>query len=698
MPAAIKCNLRARRALTPVLGLCGSGCSGGARRRCPRWLLPPVLLLFLAAGPAYAEQNRNAAEPHIAEPDGTGARQAPPRIDPVSAFGGYDEDAAQEAADTLMHTSLDGASRRVVLGVLSTRPASDPVLIQAMRALSGTLDPVVVGAIIVVINDPEATALTVETGLGSLVRLTGRTDLENATAWRAWWTEYGSGLSTPELAELAGGWQTDRARRLAVAGGELRIQLAQVYRRLYVLSTPEQRTPLLLELLDAESAELRRLGFDLAERESISARALPVDVIDRALTALGDRSAMVRASATTLLYTVNPPEASPRVAELLASERDPDTAAGMLRIFARRPYEPSLPLILSRMMPADEPPVVVDSAVDAALRYHERFGIDSQAGPETVSHDGANLSARVHTIEVLTELAPDRITANGVTLLAALGGPEPIRELMFSQRLPVAQAAAASLENDDGSLDLKVRAAQRNPGLFEFAARAVMRHRPTAEGFTLVADLPATSAGIKSDRLLAFASALPVDHLLRVALAEAELSQRARYIERALTPGFFEQLSAEVALGEPFDGPRSRLVKLLIETRLNLKNPAGVLTLAERMPDELRGLAWARRQRVAALVWLNRLDDAREAGATLGPSAQAGAWLIGLGGASTLPHARSIVEAIRAEHAASFDEAQLRRFSELSQLVEGTAPTAPNTPVDRQSLDNQPDNQNEQDA
>jgi len=651
------------------------------------------------AGERGDEPDRGA---EVAPADGsaaeaTAAALAPSTASLLDAFTGYDDAAAAAAADVLSERDLGADARDALLRVVVQRPPSDPVLVQAMRALGATLHHEVLAALVDTVNHEDASAQSREVGVRTLTRLTGRDDLATPAGWRAWWRLEASQLGEAELRQRVGEWQTDRARRLTEAEAALAGRLANVYRRLYVLTPVDDRSQLLLELLGSPIHTLQELGYDLAEREALSSRPPSETVVNAALEGLDHEKAAVRSAAADFLYTVNAEGAAAEAARILSAERDPATVAGLLRILVRQPMRGAAPIILERLRPHSQPPLVVDAAVDAALEFDRAFGLELAAHPDRP--DDASLSARDYVEDALLVLRDNGISANGVTLLAQLAGPENVVGLLRSNRLPVAQAAARALDDSPQTLTTKIEAAAVNPGLFELVGRSLIRHRPTAEGYAQARALPASTAGLKESLLLDYAAALPPAELLVVAKEEAELTRRGRILERAVNEAVFAAISRadddevgpgaapaderdEAAERSGADGEASNeretdraaaleLVRMLTATRLNLKNPTGVVTLLERAPASVREQPWAKRALLTSFVWLNRLNEAEVLAASLEPGAAIDAYLQGLSGATSLPHAAEAAQRLRVSFADRLSDEQARTLAEIETLIRG---------------------------
>lgn len=512
--------------------------------------------------------------------------------------------------------------------------------------------------------------------VAALSSMTGRGDLD-AEGWRRWWSGVGSGLSTGEMMRLVARWHAARGRAALRESDALGERLTDVYRRLYVQSDPDGRGVLLVELMGDARVSLRLLGYDLAEREAVSGRAVSESVIDRALSGLGDSSARVRAAAAGVVFTSRAEGVSGRVLSALEDEADATAASAMLRVLVRRPIEGALEEIVSRAggagsVAGDDGAAIVDAAIEAALAYERAFGLP---GGDEAS------GARVRVLSVLSDRGEGELTPPGVRLLSELGERDAVLGLLGAGSLPVAQAAAGALRDDAGAVDAVVAAADDRAGLFDAAVEALMRHRPTASGYAAARGLAAPSAGDRERRLRSFAGVLPAEELLVASASEADLAERERLLSAGVTAALiadleaWDTLDAEDAGGAaPADAVSAMgVVRSLIETRVALGDAGGVARLVERMPAAVRSEVFVAGTYVGALVRLNRLDEAAQADDVLGGEA-ASWWLEGLRASVTMPHARGIVERVQAEFGGAMSA---REAALLAEIVSGLPAALP---------------------
>ena len=510
----------------------------------------------------------------------------------------------------------------------------------AVRAAVERLGPVVEGE-----PDPWLSSLEAMTGV----------ERRPARWWRRWWAERGHALDESSFAEILARSHIARAARAELARDRLASQLAEAYQRLYIATEPAGRPQLLAELMRAERESLRLLGYDLAEREAVSARPVGDRVIELALDGLADRSARVRTTAAELLFTVRAEQASARALGALASESDESAAAAMLRILVRQPVAEAREEIIKRLRDAsrDGGAAVTDAAIDAALAYQRTFGLDDPADRDAV-------------LDVLRSLDPAALPPAGVRLLSELEERGLVLELIDSPALPVAQAAAAALRDDPDALDRIVMAASDRPGLFDQAVSALAQHRLTAAGYRRASDLPAPSPTEREQRLTDFAARLAPSELLGLAESEPDLQARERILSAGVNADLLRALEEDRDVAEPTPG--TRLVEALVTTRYTLNQPAALVRVVERLPTRVRSREAISRPYLESLIRLNRLDDAARADDHLGAGAVS-AWLDGLRAAVGTPHAAAVAERIQSEFGGVMSAADAAALAEIESTL-----------------------------
>ncbi len=387
---------------------------------------------------------------------------------------------------------------------------------------------------------------------------------------------------------------------------QLEERLAEVYRRLYVRTAPEDRPALLVELMSSGEASLRRLGFDLANREALSARSLGNEVIDRAIRALDDPEPAIRLEAATLLAGLGAEGAGVAALDALRREQDPATAAAMLLVIAQHPVEGAAETVLARLESLG-PPEVLAASMEAMLALHGGVPLD-----DPVLRDRAAAAIR--------RTVPDRITGAGVQLLAALGAREEMLGLLSALRPAIARVAGDALVSDPAALDVLLAAARTRPALFDAACAAIRAHRRSAAGFGAIATLAGSPEARRSAEV-ELAGVLPIDVLEELAGSIGDPARREAVLAVLVRP------EAIAKLREPAEADRRiPLVARLARDRLALGRTAAALRCVQAVGDVLAdGDTRLDAERVLALVLLDREPEADRI--ALAPRRRIDVWL-----------------------------------------------------------------------
>lgn len=449
---------------------------------------------------------------------------------------------------------------------------------------------------------------------------------------------------------------TERERRTAIATAHARrseqleaelqranTRLLDVYRRLFGATPDEGRSTLLAELMRADQVNVRVLGIELATRTILNAKPVGPRVAEAAVLGLSHPDPSVRAASAALVDRLNLAEHAGPCADAFRIERDPQAASAMMRFLSRHP---STDVAAPALEWFCQGAPVIDASTELMLAL-VKGGMVSEPQARAVR-------------DQLHALTPAQITPPGVALLDQLGEHERIAPLLQAPDARVAAAAAAALSASPDQLALILDAALSRPDLFEPACRALIRHRPDASGFADADSLRAPNPQIKRDVLTEFANVLSPEALLEVARRTTDLPTRERYLRRAAAPEFLAP--------DPDDPTRRRLIAMLIQTRLELSDPAGALAVLESFPpsEDAAENADCLSDRVHCLVWLNRLDEAQSL--THEHLVPASAWIAGLESAMTLPHAPKVLQRIRTVYAGTLapDEAEHLDLLEVS--------------------------------
>lgn len=425
----------------------------------------------------------------------------------------------------------------------------------------------------------------------TLARQTGRDDLgEDPARWRSWWAE------AQWLTE--GDWRGRLVRALAARESRLRQQrqsiadrLVDAYRRLYLTTASTDRTPLLVSFLCDELPDVRRLGFELADRELLNARALAPEIAVAALDRLADPNPDLRALAAALVANLDPPGAREILRTTLRNETDPAAAAAMLRAASRRP-DIRLAEEAARWLGAPGPPGVaavtaISAVADAGLLSDPVIRSDALAVPRAT--------------------APESLTPADIRLLGLLGDASDrtvLRSLLASDAREVRLAAAEALADWRADLDAVIDVARADSDFYDIAAEGIRTLVPSAEGFRLLESLIAPTPERERIARSRMAAVLPPSELAAVASSIPDPAERLELIAQAAT----EATDATT---------RAPLRILVAEARLHLDDPTGALAAIE--PVNAAALPMALRQRagsakVRSLLLLGRVDDAAAAG------------------------------------------------------------------------------------
>lgn len=498
--------------------------------------------------------------------------------------------------------------------------------------------------------------------IAALESITGITSLgADLVRWNEWWST-ARWLPESEWRLQVLQAQTARAAMLREANRAAGEELSAVYRRLHAAIAEDARPALLVEMLSSRTTGVRRTAFDLVMVSLLNARPVPNEVAEAATARLTDPVASVRTEAARVVELLSRPEAGPALVAALSRETDPSAAAAMLRAMAKSPTDRGVDLAATWLVRTPESAAAAEQLLLAAMR----------AGlviPETSA-------ARVRT--ALAERPAGSLSPTAIALLLRLGERARVESLLTAEGDATAIAAAQALgENADG-VDAVVQAARSRPALFPAAIAALTRHRSTADGLAIAGALADRNVPEQQAAVRAMARSLPVSELRIALAAERDAAQRDALLAAvADSPGFLTE--------GPDTTERVDLALALVEARLQRGSAADALALLERFPAGWSGprvLAL----RIAALVALNRLDDAGTLTDTApygGPviaSPWADAWLDGLEWSLQQPTARDLSQRIATRFAGSLSDAQALRLATLTRRLSEESPAADANP------------------
>lgn len=512
----------------------------------------------------------------------------------------------------------------------------------AARLLVTHLDPVL----------PEA----VRTAAGrALTGLCGRSDFgTDVVAWSRWLHEAERMSDQQWRSELAQSWAR-RAAELEADRDRVAADLVSALRRLHLATVPAGRSAFLAGLLESPTAEVRDLGLELVGRELAASGTLGPEVGLASLALLRSESADVRATAAGLVRQLAPPGAADAVAEALSREQNP-AAAGALLVAAGRWPSPRVAQAAMHWMEQPGP---------ARERAAEALWLLYRAGelPDA-------LQARVLTL--VRDRPESAITPPVCGLVGALGDDADrarLAPLLDHDSGAIRAAAADALVWSPEHTDAILAAAAKHVDLFEIASRAVLIHRPTADGLRAVLALPRPDPDVALEATLRTASALAAPDLWEVAASQPDPVLRRQLLrdlcsqERVLSVWSEADDRAAIILG----------VLALSETLTAAGTPEDALSLLLSLPAlsaDDPASASLREAQAAALIVLGRLDEAR----ALEPAAPT--WIRALAMSLDRPHAPEVLDHIERTFAATLTPEQAGIIAEVRTVLPRPRPAS----------------------
>jgi hypothetical protein len=503
----------------------------------------------------------------------------------------------------------------------------------AVVALGSVRSREAAAALIDIAADPETATDLRAAAFPALARLSGRDDIPaTLDAWQGWLASV-KWLPEAEWRRVLAEGLAEKADRAERERSFASDRLVDVLREQFFDATAGAERSRLIEraLADRVSA-VRRAGLSLALQELANARQLDERVAAAAVRLLADSDRETTRQAAELLSVLSPGEVSREVHQRLDEERRPEVAALLLRYSAQWP---SADARASALRWLDVPGPAREAALDVIEALLNRKLLRSP--------DAERVLAALRAVDV------DTLGPAGLRLLYALGTASErarlVQELSDqdpARRLGVAEALA----REPSALSDLLGVARSDPAIASLTVRALAKHRPTAESFSVALTLPIASEREKRDLLLELSRQLRPAALLRVARQTADLTLREALLARLTSEPLSRSAHFELSLTERLSTQRPAILAgllLLAQTRLELGQPAAALQALDAaqpiigsspMPD-------AQSLRVTALVWLARIDDA------LAIDAPIDAWMDGLAKSADLPHADSVLYALR---------------------------------------------------
>lgn len=525
----------------------------------------------------------------------------------------------------------DPAAQRLLLIAIAARPVTVPEFEQPLIDLVARGDPSIrpqalhalasVGsweAARVLVNHaapfqaPEVSKAAFE----ALVRLTGRDDLGNdVEAWRRWLDD--RSIMKPEewQAELIRGI-TYRLDRLSNQERDATAKAVDGFRRLFMVAPYQDKSPLLAELLLVDG-ELRNLAIELISRELAQGNQIGEVVGIAAIQLLEHEDPKVRAESARLIQTLSPPGAGIPVTDALVREVSPVAAAGLLNAAAKWPGV---------------------AVISPALRWLE-FGAATRdsASKLLLALDTEGLLTspvdRRRVAAALRAAGPNRLTTEGVRLIIRMGNDDDrdsVAGLLTNGQRDLQAAAATELSRRPEFFDRVIAAAERDPALYQSAVTAAINHRRTPDGYALVRRL-APNENARRSGVLAMARAMEPRHVLEVARVhetdpELRIAVLSTVARAATTPEETRDIDQAMIL--------------LAETNLELSRPENALTALASVSSTASqdDTTHSTELRTVALLWLNRIDEALDAGAGVD------VWLSALDRIGNEPHAELVAQ------------------------------------------------------
>lgn len=366
-------------------------------------------------------------------------------------------------------------------------------------------------------------------------------------------------------------------------------ELKALYRRLHIELDTKGRSSLIVELFKDPRAELKLLGFELADRDLSASKALG-DEVDQAVRGLlHSPNPQIRAKSARLITRLAPPDGMIIITQALQVEKSPLGADPMLMGIARWPNADAVESVRAWVKRDDAPLTALYSAAWALEQ-------ESLWDPE---RDYPLILDRLRTTQ------PVLLREDGMKLLAKLGSAEDLRELvnlMLSNDASVVRWAAAALVETPRAVEVLAQSAAENEVLYQAAAESLIKNRATPEGLRRLAELPQSDPQLRRDSLERMGQAIDREQLgeaVRLSRVEPEIAitilSRLLTNDQAQTPrttkGVLQLGELQLDAGRP-----NRVIEAIIAIEGAPLEPA----------DQLRRDSL----RVQSLLLLNRFDEA----------------------------------------------------------------------------------------
>lgn len=523
-------------------------------------------------------------------------------------LGRPDDPEARDAIfDSLKSDSLSGPRAEMLAAIASrsTVPESFlPVLERLLKRTPPTARSPVLAAIgsvrsrkaadlLVQSTPPSVEPTAREAAFRALIRMTGRESLGwSAQAWEAWHDEHRQ-LSEREWSMMIVRGLADRADDLESEDNQHTEQIIGLYDRLMDRTPPEERSELIAEMLVAPQSEVRAAGVRRGSLEHALGRTPGRPVEDAIILLLGSDDPWARKDAATLALAIGAEATAEAVVQAVANEQTPEVVEVLLRAASRWPRPELVEPVLTWLASGDQ---TRTAAAEAAT---------SLAGAGLLTP-----SARAWIGALLRRAEIEDLAQVELSLLVSVGEPGDLRRVAdvlddpeHPARLPAAEALVLRSEG----VEPLINAARTDGTLVPLAADAILRHRSSRAG--LEALLSLHSSGDTSAATRRLVRELTLEELISAASQDARTpAERSLLLDDLPTRDILPQQSGLFRQG----------LELLALARLEMNEPQQALIAIESLPVSADGVpAEETALRTRVLILLNRLEDARRAGAPL---------------------------------------------------------------------------------
>ena len=559
--------------------------------------------------------------------------------------------------------SDDPESVRLSLAGIAHEPVADPRLLPYIEPHLQTpeLAPLACAAISSIRTPAAASTLLrhlelaphdrPDVAAAALARLTGSDLGRDPDRWSAWLAASADSEQLWSDAIIAG--LAARSDALGASSATRTQLLADVYTRLHEATSPDQRPLVLIEMITSADPEVRTGGINLIERQIAGGSPIDPRVGPAAISLLSDDQALTRIDAARLLDTLAPDGAGEALAEALQTEQIPEVATAMLRAAGRYPQRDLAPAVTRWLVTAIDRPEIESGEL---LRNAEQATLALAEADAITPADQRTLAEELRD-HAITERSPA-----GIRLIAIIGNDNDrnrisrLLQTSDEQTLPARRAAARALTPHGEYLVRIIRAARREPELFEIAVDAVVQHQQSRAGYRTISSLVAPDSASMNRAKATLAQTLPLAQLLQVASDEPDATFRDGILGRVLALVQLEQDLSDAERGTLID-----CLVLLAETRLEILRVEPALAAAGAAlaidPDNERAF----RARVVSQILLMQIDDA------VSVEAPADVWFRALELMEDRPGQTEVAAIIQTRFESELTDAQRQRLQAIAE-------------------------------